>query len=115
MLFLPSSVKLDSVYMNAAFDLLPTDLVRSILGYDGTIKYRHGKYMNQLLRSDFRYDVVRTVPRTIHRCLGDDEDTYEITNDATRTLWNVCVGTDVVRYIYSTDTQFHDTYIWYRE
>ena len=101
--------------MDAVFALLPADLVRSILVYDGSIKYRQGKYMNQLSRTDDRYALVETVPRTIHRCLGEDEDVYEINHEATRTVWNVCVGNDVVRYIYSTDTRLHDTYIWYRE
>ena len=33
----------------------PLEIVNRILEYDGRIKYRHGKYMNQIAQDDDRY------------------------------------------------------------
>ena len=43
--------------------LLPLEIVHRILEYDGRIKYRHGKYMNQIAQDDDRYKVLQTMPR----------------------------------------------------
>jgi hypothetical protein len=42
---------------------LPVELVHRILEYDGRIKYRHGKYMNQICKDDYRSNflVIRNV------------------------------------------------------
>ena len=42
---------------------LPLELVNRILEYDGRIKYRHGKYMNQIAQDDDRYEMLLTVPK----------------------------------------------------
>ena len=36
-------------------NLLPLELIHYILEYDGRIKYRNGKYMNQIAQYDDRY------------------------------------------------------------
>jgi len=46
--------------MNAIFANLPEDIVRNILSYQGAIKYRAGKYMDQLSPNDPRYELLRT-------------------------------------------------------
>jgi len=43
---------------------LPVEIVHRILEYDGRIKYRHGKYMNQISKNDDRYKMLLTVPKT---------------------------------------------------
>ena len=43
-------------------NLLPLELVNRILEYDGRIKYRHGKYMNQITQDDNRYHLLRKIP-----------------------------------------------------
>ena len=42
---------------------LPLELVNRILEYDGRIKYRYGKYMNQIAPDDDRYKLLLTVPQ----------------------------------------------------
>jgi hypothetical protein len=43
-------------------NLLPQDIIHRILEYDGRIKYRHGKYMNQIYQDDDRYHLLRKIP-----------------------------------------------------
>ena len=43
-------------------NLLPLEIVHRILEYDGRIKYRHGKYMNQIAQDDDRYKMLLTMP-----------------------------------------------------
>jgi hypothetical protein len=43
-------------------NLLPLEIVHRILEYDGRIKYRHGKYMNQIAQDDYRYHLLRKIP-----------------------------------------------------
>ena len=42
-------------------NLLPLEIVHRILAYDGRIKYRHGKYMNQICKDDYRYHLLRKI------------------------------------------------------
>jgi hypothetical protein len=44
-------------------NLLPLEIVHRILEYEGRIKYRHGKYMNQISQDDDRYKMLLTVPK----------------------------------------------------
>jgi len=41
---------------------LPKDIVNHILDYTGQIRYRQGKYMNQIARDDPRYSLLLTMP-----------------------------------------------------
>ena len=43
-------------------NLLPLEIVHRILEYDGRMKYRHGKYMNQIAQDDDRYKMLLTMP-----------------------------------------------------
>ena len=44
-------------------NLLPLEIVHRILEYDGRIKYRHGKYMNQIAQDDDRYQMLQGIPQ----------------------------------------------------
>jgi hypothetical protein len=46
--------------MNLSF--LPEDVVFHILSYNDRIKYRNGKYMNQISNDDKRYKLLLTIP-----------------------------------------------------
>jgi hypothetical protein len=55
--------------MNKLPTLLPHEIVHRILEYDGRIKYRNGKYMNQISQDDERYEMLQTLPKIIqNRC-----------------------------------------------
>ena len=43
--------------------LLPLEIVHRILEYDGRIKYRNGKYMNQIAQDDVRYKMLKQIPQ----------------------------------------------------
>ena len=44
------------------FRLLPHDIIHHILSYNDTIKYRNGKYMNQICKNDKRYKLLLKIP-----------------------------------------------------
>ena len=44
------------------FRLLPHDIIHHILSYTDTIKYRNGKYMNQICKNDKRYKLLLKIP-----------------------------------------------------
>ena len=41
----------------------PLEIVHRILEYDGRIKYRNGKYMNQIAQDDDRYQMLQGIPQ----------------------------------------------------
>ena len=42
---------------------LPLDIIHCILEYAGRIKYRNGKYMNQIAQDDYRYEMLKQMPQ----------------------------------------------------
>ena len=62
-------------------NLLPLDIIHRILEYDGRIKYRHGKYMNQIAQDDDRYQMLLPVHK-IHQCIDNDYFLYMTVSDS---------------------------------
>ena len=48
------------------FEKLPQEIVDKILEYTGKIKLRNGRYMNQISKTDTRYDLLKTIPTKIY-------------------------------------------------
>jgi hypothetical protein len=46
---------------------LPKDIIHHILQYNDAIKWRNGRYMNQIPRNDARYELLKTIPPKISR------------------------------------------------
>ena len=44
------------------FSSLPEDIIHYILSYNDKIKYRNGKYMDQICKNDKRYKLLLTIP-----------------------------------------------------
>ena len=42
--------------------VLPIEIIHLILSFDGSIKYRKGKYTDQILKTDKRYDMLCNMP-----------------------------------------------------
>ena len=62
--------------MNNIFQRLPIEIIHHILTYDGTIlRERNGKYMKQIVKSDKRYDILKTIPIK-HVIFNHDMGTY---------------------------------------
>ena len=47
--------------INPIFINLPKELIHLILEYSDAIVYRHGKYMNRILKNDKRYTIVQYI------------------------------------------------------
>lgn len=51
--------------LSTKFKKIPKELLHIILSYNGTIKYKNGKYINQIYPDDIRYILLLTIPRKI--------------------------------------------------
>ena len=51
---------------------LPSDIINLVLVYDGSIRQRAGRYMNQIAKTDPRYPLIQGVPPRIIHPWGDD-------------------------------------------
>lgn len=47
------------------FSYLPTDIIHHILSYNETLKYRNGKYIGQISKTDERYELLLIISRLL--------------------------------------------------
>ena len=87
------------------FKNLPMDMIHYILSYNDTIKYRNGKYMNQICKTDKRYKILQRI-KQIH--LNDKfpgvyevEIWYDLYYTAIYTLFSVDTDYDKTKIIYT--------------
>jgi len=103
------------------FSNLPLDVIHYILSYNDTIKYRNGKYMNQICKKDTRYELLLKIPpiktNPIYKYV------YEIMNDYTtcnymQTYALLCVDiySDKIIYTFCYDVEVNpqNYHLWYR-
>lgn len=65
--------------MDFCFSELPVEIIDKILSYNGSIKYRNGKFMNQISKTDQRYHVLLTTIPKYYFC--EQYDTFGILID----------------------------------
>ena len=45
--------------------VLPKEIIHLILSFEGSIKYRKGRYTNQIVKTDKRYDMFLKIPKPV--------------------------------------------------
>lgn len=103
--------------ISSKFGCLPEEIVRHILSYGPEIKYRAGKYMNQLLPNDPRRGLLLTMP--VPRCTECLRGGLTIEIVFPRKVLSLTIFTHVDKptsYCFESLVQCHDdnnTYIRY--
>lgn len=97
------------------FGTLPHDIVHNILSYNDKIKYRNGKYMNQICKNDTRYKLLLKIPPI--RVNYFDHDIYEIFYKPTNTSLYIETINNKIWYVfcYNCEKNPYTQYIWVRQ
>ena len=66
--------------MKLIFEKLPLEIIILILEFDNTVKYRNGKFINQILKTDNRYQLLKNIS-PIKKFLLFNRDTLCYTRD----------------------------------
>jgi tyrosine-protein phosphatase YwqE len=102
--------------------ILPEDVVHHILLYIDTIKYRNGKYMNQISKNDKRYELLRRIPRmnvwdvNVYEIFIYGHVYDEIIYKSTNTAFYVDLENDTITYTFCYDVENNPDiyYSWIR-
>ena len=103
------------------FSNLPLDVIHYILSYNDTIKYRNGKYMNQICKKDTRYELLLKIQiikaNPIYDSICEITNYYTTCNYIdTYTLLCVDIYSDKIIYTFCYDVEVKPTnyHLWYR-
>jgi len=90
---------------------LPKELINIILLFDGTIKYRNGKYINQININN--YNLLLEIPKPINKHTGFDwHETYErFVQFSNEKSLNLCwfVKNNVYKIDYNNENRLRET------
>ena len=88
--------------MKQIFQYLPLELVIKILEFDDTIKYRNGKFINKILKTDKRYEVLKGLS-PIKKSLLFDRNCLCYTRDLGKYLVYLYINKayEIPRYIFT--------------
>jgi hypothetical protein len=91
---------------------LPTDMINIILLFDGKIKYRNGKYMNQIKITD--YNFLLQIPKPInHNRVYNQNIIYELivyfSNNKKTLIFCWFMDKDVYKISYVNDECWRET------
>jgi hypothetical protein len=91
---------------------LPTDMINIILLFDGKIKYRNGKYMNQIKIND--YNFLLQIPKPInHNKVYNQNLNYELivyfSNNKKTLTFDWFMDRDVYKISYVNDERLYET------
>jgi hypothetical protein len=106
------------------FKDLPQDIISHILLYNNSIKYRNGKYMNQISKTDERYKLLKRIkPIKKNKLVSNCYEIFicghvydNIIYKDTCTSLNVEVLNDCVIYVFSYDYEadHYNFHVWTR-
>jgi len=93
------------------FHNLPQDIINHILSYNDTIKYRNGKYMGQICNEDYRYEILRKIPRkTRETFYSGNFDVYRVNYSNNKQTLVVYIFQDSIAYLYINIENGVDSY-----
>lgn len=92
------------------FRNLPMDIVHYILSYNDTIKYRNGKYMNKICKTDKRYEILQRIEQirsnTVFPFVYEVTTWYNFCYRPTYTLFCVDIESDMkITYTFCYDCE----------
>jgi len=102
------------------FNSLPEDIVYHILSYNDAIKYRNGKYMDQICKNDKRYKLLLNIPSINQNETYEDVyemiKSYEVCYRPSYTLLCVDLENDKIIYTFCYDCEENPElyYLWIR-
>jgi len=74
---------------NIIWKTIPKEILNNILEYDGKIKYRNGKFINQICKDDERFPLLQSIPSKIYKLcyISGTEETFVYFNNK-----DFCIG-----------------------
>ena len=108
-----------SIKKYSIFTKLPDDIIFLILSFDNTLKFRNGKWMNQILEKDPRKEMLKKIPKSIYipnfldEYISEDIH-YHHYNKLCRLYVSIRNGKkEMIHYTYYTDQgEFYYEYIY---